>query len=160
MNIDYTEISETYDKHRSYSKDLIETIIEFGSIKKDMKVLELGCGTGNAIVGLRENLQVDSIGVDKSRRMLRRACKKDLKVVCADIDSQYLPFCDGSVDIVLLVYVIHQITKFNNHVLTIIFIERFALEDHLLHNFKELSTFSIESNTGSKETFNVCTLFI
>ncbi|MFC1883299.1 class I SAM-dependent methyltransferase [Thermodesulfobacteriota bacterium] len=109
MDVDYTEISESYDKHRSYSRDLIEAVIEFGPIKKGMKALELGCGTGNAIIGLKEILNIDAFGVDNSRRMLRRARKKDLNVICSDIDSQPLPFCDGCFHIVLLVYVIHQI---------------------------------------------------
>lgn len=47
MELNYTEISKTYDNYRSYPKSLIKKIIEFGKINEGMKILDLGCGTGN-----------------------------------------------------------------------------------------------------------------
>ena len=47
MNIDYNNISETYDNHRSYGHSEILQLIRFGKIETGMKILDLGCGTGN-----------------------------------------------------------------------------------------------------------------
>ena len=49
MKINYTETSKTYDKYRSFPKRLIEEIIKFGGFKDGMKILDIGCGTGNVV---------------------------------------------------------------------------------------------------------------
>jgi SAM-dependent methyltransferase len=111
MNINYTEVSETYNNHRSYSKGFIKGVIKFGGISDDMRILDLGCGTGNVIIGLQGFLHADIFGVDISPRMLERARRKSLQVICSDIDAQQLPFHDGSFDIILAVYVVHQLNN-------------------------------------------------
>jgi len=109
MRIDYTDLSKTYDDYRSYPKELMKETIEFGGIREGMKVLDLGCGTGNVAVSLREMIDVEVIGIDVSLAMLKKARAKSLRVVAADIEKDRMPFRDGSFDRVLSVYVIHQI---------------------------------------------------
>jgi ubiquinone/menaquinone biosynthesis C-methylase UbiE len=111
MVINYTNISKGYDEHRAYSKDLITAIIKLGKIGEDKRILDLGCGTGNVIVGLREFLRADIFGVDISLYMLERSRRKSLQVICADIDGKQLPFRNSSFDIILSAYVIHQINN-------------------------------------------------
>ncbi|MGA7677315.1 MAG: methyltransferase domain-containing protein [Dehalococcoidia bacterium] len=109
MEVNYTDISKTYDDYRSYPESLIKKIIALGSISQGRKVLDLGCGTGNIASQLRKTIKADVIGVDASFDMLKVAKGKSLEVICADIDNQRLPFRDGSFDTVIVAYVIHQI---------------------------------------------------
>ncbi|MBN1665104.1 MAG: methyltransferase domain-containing protein [Deltaproteobacteria bacterium] len=84
-------------------------LIGFGKIQAGMKVLDLGCGTGNLSAQLLECVPVEAIGIDKSLGMLKKANTKALQVLCADADANPLPFKNDSFDIVIGAYVIHHI---------------------------------------------------
>jgi ubiquinone/menaquinone biosynthesis C-methylase UbiE len=109
MSIDYTDISRTYDEHRSFSKHRAEKLAEFGGIREGMKVLDVGCGTGDLASQLLNLLNLDIVGVDVSLPMLRVAREKSLKVICINAANNRLPFRDGCFDIITATYVIHQI---------------------------------------------------
>jgi ubiquinone/menaquinone biosynthesis C-methylase UbiE len=109
MRIDYTDLSKTYDDFRSYPEELMRQTVEFGAIRRGMKVLDLGCGTGNVATGLQDMVEVDVIGVDVSAPMLEKANTKSLQVVCADVERDQMPFRNDVFDRILSVYVIHQI---------------------------------------------------
>ncbi len=79
MEIDYNDISKTYDNYRSYGYSEVSQLIRFGKIEKGMKILDLGCGTGNLSAQLSECILVDTIGVDQSFQMLEKAKKKSIK---------------------------------------------------------------------------------
>jgi ubiquinone/menaquinone biosynthesis C-methylase UbiE len=109
MEVNYTDISKTYDDYRSYPESLIKKIISLGRISWGKKVLDLGCGTGNIASQLQQAIKANVIGVDASFAMLKVAKGKSVEVICADIDKAPLPFRDSSFDTVLVAYVIHQI---------------------------------------------------
>lgn len=109
MRIDYTDISQTYDEYRSFSKHHAKKLAEFGGIREGMKALDVGCGTGNLANQLLDLLNLDIVGVDISFPMLTVAREKLLKVVCADAASNRLPFRNNCFDIITVTYVIHQI---------------------------------------------------
>jgi ubiquinone/menaquinone biosynthesis C-methylase UbiE len=109
MEVNYTDISKTYDSYRSYPESLLKKIIARGRISQGKKVLDLGCGTGNIASQLQTAIKADVVGVDASFAMLKVARDKSLEVICADIDNQQLPFRDGSFDTIIIAYVIHQI---------------------------------------------------
>jgi methionine biosynthesis protein MetW len=109
MEVNYTDISKTYDSYRSYPESLLKKIIARGRISQGKKVLDLGCGTGNIASQLQTAIKADVVGVDASFAMLKVAKDKSLEVICADIDNQQLPFRDGSFDTIIVAYVIHQI---------------------------------------------------
>jgi methionine biosynthesis protein MetW len=111
--VNYADISKTYDSYRSYPDGLIKRIIELGRISQGKKVLDLGCGTGNIARQIKNNIDADLIGVDDSLAMLKVANSKSLEVICTDIDNQQLPFRDSSFDTVIVAYVIHQIKNLN-----------------------------------------------
>ena len=111
MKIDYSFISGTYDKYRSYPQDLIKKIIQFGEIREGTKVLDVGCGTGNVPSRLRKLVNIEVIGVDKSIPMLETAAAKGLEVICADADYISMPFCQNSFDTVIAAYVIQHINN-------------------------------------------------
>jgi ubiquinone/menaquinone biosynthesis C-methylase UbiE len=112
--VQYDDISKSYDNHRSYSGDDIKEIIDFAEIKPDIRVLDLGCGTGNVARGLRELVNVDTVGLDISLPMLSVAREKSLEVICADASNDRLPFRDSSFDAIIGGYVIHQIRNLDN----------------------------------------------
>ncbi len=109
MKIQYSEISRNYDRHRSYSEKEIGKLIEFAGIKEGMRVLDLGCGTGNVSYQLQKFISLDIVGADISMPMLEVARGKSLEVICADANSGQLPFRDNIFDIVTAGFVIHQI---------------------------------------------------
>ena len=111
MKVDYTDISKTYDNHRSYPESLINKIIELGEIDEETKVLDLGCGTGNVAFQLLRLINAKIIGIDISIPMLEIAKEKSLEVICADVDSKKLPFHDDSFGIIIGTYVIQHINN-------------------------------------------------
>ncbi len=111
MRIDYTDISQTYDEHRSFSKHLTEKVAEFGGIQEGMRALDVGCGTGNLAKQLLDMMSLDIVGVDISLPMLKVARGKSLEVLCTDAASNRLPFRDSCFDILTATYVIHQISN-------------------------------------------------
>jgi len=111
--VNYADISKTYDSYRFYPDGLIKKIIELGRISQGKKVLDLGCGTGNVAWQIKNKIDADLIGVDASLAMLKVAKDKSLEVICTDIDNQQLPFRDSSFDTIIGAYVIHQIKNLN-----------------------------------------------
>ena len=109
MKIDYDTISETYDNHRSWGHSEILQLIRFAKIEPGMKILDLGCGTGNLSAQLLKSILVVTIGIDKSLQMLKKANRKSLQVLCGDADHRILPLKDNSFDLVIGAYVIHKI---------------------------------------------------
>ncbi|HEY41903.1 MAG TPA: class I SAM-dependent methyltransferase [Dehalococcoidia bacterium] len=111
MSIDYTDISQTYDEYRSFSKHRTQKLAEFGGIREGMKVLDVGCGTGSLASQLLDLLNLDIVGVDISLPMLRAAREKSLEVICTNAANNRLPFRDSCFDIITATYVIHQISN-------------------------------------------------
>ncbi|MFC2070058.1 class I SAM-dependent methyltransferase [Chloroflexota bacterium] len=107
----YTEVSKTYDMYRSFRDSQIDSLIEFAGIVESDRVLDIGCGTGNASARIAEKVHVDILGVDRSIQMLEIAVSKSLEVLCVDVDNSRLPFRDRSFDIVLGTYMIHYINN-------------------------------------------------
>jgi SAM-dependent methyltransferase len=113
MEINYTDISKTYDNYRSYPDSLIKRFMALGRISAGKKVLDLGCGTGNVAWQIKNNIDADLVGIDVSPDMLQVAKSKSLEVVCTDIDNQQLPFRDNSFDAIVGAYFLHQIKNLN-----------------------------------------------
>lgn len=111
VRIDYSSISGTYDKYRSYPQGLIKRIIQFGEIREGTRVLDLGCGTGNVSSRLKELVSVEVISADKSISMLEAAVAKGLEVICADADYVNMPFEENSFNAVIAAYVIQHINN-------------------------------------------------
>lgn len=108
MKISYSEISKTYDNHRSYTELHMEPLIRFANLRDSMKILDVGCGTGNLTVKLREYINIESVGIDISFKMLQKARAKTLDVLRANVDCG-LPFNDRAFDAVIGSYFLHYI---------------------------------------------------
>ena len=110
MKINYSEISKTYYNHRSYDELHIELLVEFADLKDRMRILDVGCGTGNLSAQLMESVNIESVGVDKSIQMLRKAKNKALDLMCADVDCG-LPFSNRTFDAVIGSYFLNYIRR-------------------------------------------------
>ena len=107
--VNYDGLARQYAQHRGTLPAVTEALIEGGSLTRDSRVLELGCGTGNYIRALKETVGCASWGVDRSEEMLAhaRARAGDVEFVLGD--ATHLDFADNSFDLVFSVDVIHHI---------------------------------------------------
>jgi ubiquinone/menaquinone biosynthesis C-methylase UbiE len=111
----YDEFSATYEKERHHSYHKMIDDMEIAGImpylKKEMKVLDAGCGTGIIMQQIREFIP-DITGIDISHGMLEIAKRRNLDVQAADLAS--LPFKDGTFDFVYSFKVLPHIQKIEN----------------------------------------------
>lgn len=109
---DYSEIAKHYDKVRpSLIDHWLASIIEYGGIKANSKVLDVGCGTGRYPLGMLSATGCTVYGLDPSIEMLKQAVVKDktkhILWVCGD--GHRLPFRDSSFDCAYMTLVVHHI---------------------------------------------------
>jgi len=122
---DYDSIANNYDKSRAPTgaKIYIGLILEHfrGKNVENLKILDVGCGTGNyAEVFVKERIGKLSL-VDGSEGMLNQAKNKLQKALDAgdivEMKQGYLPeiqFEDGSFDVVMINQVLHHLSTENN----------------------------------------------
>ena len=104
------QMAETYDDWYKTPKGMLvdriekEVIYEFLKPQPGMKILDIGCGTGNLSLELAK-LGAEVTGVDISEAMLVKAREKakkenlDIEFYCADVHN--LPFDDETFDAVV-----------------------------------------------------------
>ncbi len=115
MGIDYSDIASYYDKVRITSPDYMKfwcsRIAYYGSINKDSKVLDIGCGTGRFTITLAKVTDAQVYAVDPSEEMLSKAKRKDKKnkVIWRKGSAENLQFPDEYFDCVYMTFVFHHI---------------------------------------------------
>jgi len=96
----YNHIAKAYNElHKEEQKKKIELIKELLNVKKEDKLLDLGCGTAIA----REFFDCDYTGVDNSKQMLKQG---EGKLIFASAEK--LPFKDKTFDVIICVTAIHN----------------------------------------------------
>lgn len=89
----YDAVALRWDDYRR-TKDIDPLVVEFiGSLPKNAKVLDVGCGSGYPIDKYLSDKGFFVVGVDISSRMIDLACKADIKnatFIKADI-AEYAP---------------------------------------------------------------------
>ena len=73
MKLDYNSLSQEYARHRQIHPGVFQNLVEAGGLGPASKVLEVGCGTGNYTVALKETIHSSCRGLDPSEGMLARA---------------------------------------------------------------------------------------
>lgn len=112
--IDYNQIANTYASTRTAMPWVVELLAaQIRPLSAGAVVLEIGCGTGNHIRALAEQMpQFQYEGFDQSYEMLREAQQQPSKVVFRQGDAQeYWPYMDDGVHIAFGVDMIHYIHK-------------------------------------------------
>ncbi len=113
-HIDYDAVAPGYDRVRGWGEEVPRRMWELAAAalgRTPERVLELGCGTGNATRFFERYLPEDGrlVGLDSSERMLAAAREKLSRTELVRGDARELSFSDGEFDAVFAVYVIHHI---------------------------------------------------
>ena len=87
-----------------------EVKVDLKNLKKNSKVLDLGCGTGHLSEFIKDQGH-DVIGLDPSKEMLKFAKKNFPNITFVDGISAELPFADNSFDYVVSIEVLRYLNK-------------------------------------------------
>jgi ubiquinone/menaquinone biosynthesis C-methylase UbiE len=115
MPVDYKNIASYYDKVRISTPDYLRfwsmRITDYGSIDKNSRVLDIGCGTGRFTIMLSKISEAEIYTIEPSEDMLNEAVKKDKKKnICWNMaQAENLPFSNDIFDCVYMTFVFHQI---------------------------------------------------
>jgi ubiquinone/menaquinone biosynthesis C-methylase UbiE len=110
--LDYDALAADYARHRRVHPGVLDRLIESGRVSAASRVLEVGCGTGNYLLALRESTGCAAWGLDPSGEMLARArARPGAEAVSWDQGrAESLPSAPSSFDLVFSVDVIHHVT--------------------------------------------------
>lgn len=90
----------------------IEFFIKYGTIKKNHRVLDVGCGTGRISIPLVQTVNgLKVFGIDPSTRMLKRAKVKSKDCFWVRAQAQNIPFKRNTFDCAIMYLVYHHIPK-------------------------------------------------
>ncbi len=111
--INYDAVSEWYDRSRRFDADFTrELLAALPQGFAPRRVLDAGCGTGNATACLRAAFPLAALaGLDLSAGMLSRARDKHPGLSLVRGDAATLPFRDGVFDLVLSTYMLHHLER-------------------------------------------------
>jgi len=105
-NIDYNTIAAAYANDREIHPCVSEALYRY--VDETSIVLEVGCGTGNYIVALRQETNCACWGVDLSRGMLDQRRARSEEVSFLQSSAEQLAFPDKTFDLIFSVDVIHH----------------------------------------------------
>lgn len=102
----FERIADRYDAHAALEQEVGRRLLERTSFSRNdpLRILDLGCGTGNASMELKRNFKkAQVVGLDASRAMLKQLRRRSglmrpLRAVCGDLGA--LPLASRSVDMV------------------------------------------------------------
>ncbi len=113
MDVDYDQISETYDDHRHGGGPCMEALVAAARASGGDCVLELGAGTGNNTAALLDRFPCRLIALEPSRGMAARGRAKGLPVYWLRGVGECIPLANGSVDFIFGAYMLHYIRDLN-----------------------------------------------
>ncbi len=112
LKTDYAKVSKVYDKNKgrtTFAKDdEIEKLLEKN---KSITVLDLGCGTGNYLLGQQEHysgVDIKWIGIDLSTDMLNIAKSKNLTAEFINANAEDFKLEENSVDLIVCNFAFHH----------------------------------------------------
>jgi ubiquinone/menaquinone biosynthesis C-methylase UbiE len=110
--VNYDQISETYDQHRSWEEEIPRRLLSAATSTNHpaaASLLEIGCGTGNVTHWLRKHWPGRVIALDASAGMLHKARQKLHGVQLVRSDARYLPLKERSVAGCVGSFVLHHL---------------------------------------------------
>lgn len=112
--VDYDAIADVYDRDEYRSREFDGQLAAFveGRSQQGMRVIDVGCGTGQQLAANRAALQEAAVfGVDRSSGMLRHAKARTSTVPLLQADGPALPFTDNSFDYASNQYSYHHVGR-------------------------------------------------
>ncbi len=106
---DYDRMASEYARHRDVNPVVLQKLADSG-LEPTSNMLEVGCGTGNYLAGLKAAMGCQCWGIDPSRQMLAkaRAQSRSISYIVGRAEQLNLP--QGFFDLVFSVDVIHHLT--------------------------------------------------
>jgi ubiquinone/menaquinone biosynthesis C-methylase UbiE len=104
---DYAPLAKSYAQHRKPHPVVLARLRE--QLRPDSRLLELGCGTGNFITSLRQDVGCDCVGIDPSAEMLAQLRARGSDVTVLQNSAERLELPAESFDLVYSVDVIHHV---------------------------------------------------
>lgn len=98
--------------------DLVKTLVELLKLGGDEKILDVGCGNGDALIAIRNEYKHRGMlyGVDIAEGILEKAIEANNKAGTAikffPGDARKLKFPDNCFDIVMLKHVLHNVSGY------------------------------------------------
>jgi ubiquinone/menaquinone biosynthesis C-methylase UbiE len=114
LPVDYNQISKTYDDVRKADIELIQRFMEEFPPSGELRLLDIGCGTGNYTDLLQKMTQAQGYqvyGVEPSDGMLGKARRKNPEVNFQQGSAGNIPFGDDFFDFVYMTDVIHHVPE-------------------------------------------------
>ncbi len=112
IKVDYDKASEYFDDVRTKEPELLnawtQSLINWGEIEEDSKVLDIGCGTGQYSLAIKEMTCADVVGLDNSPGMLSKAREKS-PGSWIDGDAMCLPFPEKFFDVAIQMLVLQHV---------------------------------------------------
>jgi ubiquinone/menaquinone biosynthesis C-methylase UbiE len=105
--IDYEEVAAAYAQHRRVHPEVLRCLV--AAVGPASAVLEVGCGTANYLLALRERVGCSCYGTDPSAEMLAHARNRTEQVHLARGSAEALEFPAASFDLIFSVDVIHHV---------------------------------------------------
>ena len=113
--VNYDQVAAGYDERTKdgYLTGVVEALQDLARRVGAERVLDLGCGTGRSLAGMRQlDPPVERFGLDRSIGMLRKAQGFDRDYRLAQATAPEPPFAEESFD---LVYAVHAFHHFPDH---------------------------------------------
>jgi len=115
----YDRLSKWYDLFAGSEKRFTDLGLWMLNVQVGEKILEIGCGTGHALLGLARNTGTPGfvVGMDLSRGMLNVAGKQmsakfpKKPITLVEGDAVHIPFEEGSFDIIFLSFILELFSE-------------------------------------------------
>jgi SAM-dependent methyltransferase len=114
QSVNYDEVSKIYDDVRKGDLALVRRLIRALPARSGLRVLDIGCGTGNHTDLFQKLTQLEVYGVDPSEGMLAKARQKNADIIFKVGQADDIPFDENFFDFVYMTDVIHHIPDIKN----------------------------------------------
>lgn len=110
MPLNYDTLSAAYARNRAVHPGVLSALVETGRVTDASHILEVGCGTGNYLIGIAEGTGCRGAGIDPSAEMLAVARSRTDAFYFRQGKAESLPFTPPGFDLIFSVDVIHHLT--------------------------------------------------
>ncbi len=110
--VNYNEISKIYDDVREGDVVLINHFLQELPPDETLKILDIGCGTGNYTDLFQKVTQArhyQVYGIEPSEGMINKARRKNSQIIFQQANAEDIPFEDNLFDFIYMTDVIHHI---------------------------------------------------
>ena len=115
MNIDYDKIASEYAHNRKLHPKVLVKLISSSKININDRVLEVGCGTGNYIISIKNSVNCSCLGIDPSTKMLSKAEERSDSIHFELGNAESLGLQNDFLNLVFSVDVIHHLINCFNY---------------------------------------------